>query len=102
VSWDSRDGDKDEYFWEKLLDALTEGLHRGQGVHIRSTEVPQVLLKGMLLDHANQALFARRQSLIRTILNPSDGLVIESFDRRGPAHKRLIVWELLFEVMDIA
>jgi hypothetical protein len=53
VRRNSRNGHKDKEFRQKVLDTLAEGLHRSGGLDIGSTNLPQLLLKGMLLRHAS-------------------------------------------------
>src|SRR5450755_1840438 len=69
---------------------------------IRLAELPQALLEGVLLRHAKLLLLSWRQRGIRWLLRPSESLVIESLDVRGPGLQRLILGEVFLELMQVA
>ncbi|HEX6554124.1 MAG TPA: hypothetical protein VF026_15270 [Ktedonobacteraceae bacterium] len=59
VGWDARDRDKDKEFGQKAFHAFTSGVLRRKGPHVGLAQVPELLLEGMVLCHASQALFVR-------------------------------------------
>ena len=55
----ARDRDKDKEFGQKAFHAFTSGVLRREGPHIGLAQLPELLLEGMVLCHASQALLAR-------------------------------------------
>src|SRR5690348_5900876 len=74
---------------------------RRAGSHIGLADSPELLLKGMLLCQTSLALLAGRAIFVGSLLRPGDRLLINGFDLFGPAPERLVVRELLFELMHI-
>jgi hypothetical protein len=59
VGGNARDRDKDKEFGQKAFHAFTSGVLRREGTHVGLAQVPEVLLEGMRLGHASEALGAR-------------------------------------------
>jgi len=59
VGWNASDRDKDKEFGQKAFHAFTSGVLRREGPHIGLAQLPELLLEGMVLCHASQALLAR-------------------------------------------
>src|SRR5712692_11036963 len=75
---------------------------RNGRVSIRLAELPEPLLEGTLVYHANVLLLAWRQPGVAVLGHPGHGLLIERFDLLGPAEQFLILGKSVFQLMDIA
>ena len=69
---------------------------------IRLAELPELLLEGTLVRHANLLLLAWRQPWIGVLCYPGHGLLIERFDVLGPGSQLLVLGEIVFQFMHIA
>jgi hypothetical protein len=69
---------------------------------IRLAKLPETLLEGMLLCHADAIALAWGQVSIEWLLGPSNGLLIEGFEVLGPPSQFLVEGKIVFEVMHVA
>lgn len=85
-----------------MVDPFTSGVVRGGRVGIRLAELPETLLEGVVLPHAQRGELAWRQARIELLLGPGHRLLLDGFDLLGPQVDCLILRKVVFQVMDVA
>src|SRR5581483_6791031 len=93
-------GHENKEFGQKAFNPFTQGPHGGPCVDKRRTQLPQLLLEGVLERHPLCILLGRGQLCIRS--GGSSGAFIDLFDMLGPLLHLPIVRMLLLELVDIA